>query len=96
MPAVVRFFRGSLLLGSAEVDGSSSLAELAEACGVEIPINCTSGTCGTCMVRLLSGEIQVTQPLPPGLDEYLLEECARLACIGIPDAEVSVDLTPPL
>ena len=96
MPFVVRFFKGSLLLGSAHVDMKSTLVELAEEAGVEIPTSCTSGTCGTCMVKLLEGEIPLDDPLPPGLDEYLVEQCARLSCIGIPVGETSVDLTPPL
>ncbi len=96
MPFVVRFFKGSLLLGSAHVDMKSTLVELAEEAGVEIPTSCTSGTCGTCMVKLLEGEVPLDDPLPPGLDDYLVEQCARLSCIGIPTGETSVDLTPPL
>lgn len=96
MPFVVRFFKGNLLLGSAHVDMKSTLIELAEEAGVKIPTNCTSGTCGTCMVKLLEGEVPLTDPLPSGLDEYLVEQCARLSCIGIPIGETSVDLTPPL
>ncbi len=96
MPFVVRFFKGNLLLGSAHVDMKSTLIELADEAGVKIPTNCTSGTCGTCMVKLLEGEVPLTDPLPSGLDEYLVEQCARLSCIGIPIGETSVDLTPPL
>jgi len=44
----------------------------------------------------LEGEVPLTDPLPSGLDEYLVEQCARLSCIGIPIGETSVDLTPPL
>lgn len=96
MPSVLRIFKGSLLIGTTHVDGKSTLAELAEDAGVEIPTNCTSGTCGTCMVRLIEGIIQLDDPLTPGLDDYLVSEGARLACIGIPEGDVSIDITPPL
>ncbi|MGY8701547.1 MAG: 2Fe-2S iron-sulfur cluster-binding protein [Candidatus Poseidoniales archaeon] len=96
MPDVIRFFRGSILLGTAQVDRISTVVELAEDAGIEIPTNCTSGTCGTCMVRLIEGIIPLDDPLPAGLDEYLIEEGARLTCIGIPEGNVSIDLTAPL
>jgi ferredoxin len=96
LPDVIRFFRGSILLGTSQVDGLSTVVELAKDAGIEIPTNCTSGTCGTCMVRLIEGIIPLNDPLPPGLDEYLVEEGARLTCIGIPNGDVSIDLTAPL
>ena len=48
------------------------------------------------MVRLIEGIIPLDDPLPPGLDEYLVEEDARLTCIGVPKGNVSIDLTAPL
>ena len=96
MPPVLRIFKGSLLLGTALVDGESTLVELAEDAGIEISTNCTSGTCGTCMVRLIEGEIALDDPLPPGLDDYLVKQGARLACIGIAKGDVSIDILPPL
>ena len=42
---------------------------LIESVGIIIPTSCTSGTCGTCMVKLISGTIAVSEPLPEGLDE---------------------------
>ena len=72
--AIVRFFRGALLLGVAEAEEDQPLVEVAEKAGVEIPTNCTSGNCGTCLVRLKSGEIDYPDPLPPGLDKSLVED----------------------
>ena len=96
MPGVVRFFRGSILLGTAQTDGETTLAELAENSRVDVPTNCTSGTCGTCMVRLISGDLPLPEELPPGLDEYLVEEGARLACIAVPVSDVDIDTIPPI
>jgi len=95
-PGVISFFRGSRLLGTARHDGTAPICESAEDSDVEIPTNCTSGTCGTCMVTLLSGSVPLPDELPPGLDEYLVEHCARLACIGIPEGDVEIEILPPL
>ncbi|MBT4407866.1 MAG: 2Fe-2S iron-sulfur cluster binding domain-containing protein [Euryarchaeota archaeon] len=95
--ALVRFFRGSALLGSTPLVENQTLLQHAEDAGVEIPSNCTSGTCGSCMVTLLSGQIPLPEDLPPGLDdEFLIEQHARLSCIGIPSTSVDIELSPPL
>ena len=73
-----------------------TIAEHGEDAGVQIPTNCTSGNCGTCMVTLLLGEISVPEILPPGLYEEIVEEGARLGCIGIPSGDVDIDILPPL
>lgn len=95
--ALVRFFRGSILLGSTPLIADLTLCEHAEIAGVEIPTNCTSGTCGTCMVTLKAGQVPLPEELPPGIDDpYLVQQCARLCCIGIPETAVDIDLSPPL
>ena len=48
----IRFFRGNLPLGIIKKDPSLTVVEMAINAGVDIPTNCTSGTCGTCLVRL--------------------------------------------
>ena len=93
---VVRFLQGAKLLGQTPFIAGNTLVEHAEDAGVRIPTNCTSGTCGTCMVTLLYGDIPLPEVLPPGLDDYLVEECARLGCIGVPNGDVDVDIRPPL
>ena len=94
--ATVRFYRGDLLLGVTETEPEIPLLELAEAIGIEIPRNCTSGNCGTCMCRLKSGIVSMPEPLPPGIDEDLIEEGAILTCIGIADGPVDIYLIPPI
>ena len=48
------------------------------------------------MVTLIDGDIPLPEILPPGLDDYLVENCARLGCIGMPINDVDVDIRPPL
>ena len=77
-------------------DGTDTISELSKLSGVEIPTNCTSGTCGTCMVTLNSGIVALPDELPPGLDLDLIENMARLSCIGIPSGDVDIEVRPPL
>ncbi len=93
---VVRFYRGGLLLGSAEAPPGSPLLEVAEAAGVEIPSNCTSGTCGTCMATVKRGSVLKLDPLPIGLDEDLVVEGAVLCCIQMPEGACDIDVRPPI
>ena len=94
--AMVRFYRGELLLGMTEVDPELPLIELAESIGVDIPRNCTSGNCGTCMSRLKSGEEVLPEILPAGIDEDYIADGAILSCIGFAIGSVDIDLIPPL
>ena len=94
--AIVRFFRGGLLLRSVEIRDDEYLLETAERAGIDIPRNCTSGNCGTCIVRLISGELEYPDPLPPGLDEYLIEERGVLSCCMISEGSCDIDIIPPI
>ena len=55
---VVRFLRGPHLLGQTPFVSGRTLVEHAIEAGVEIPTNCTPGTCGACMVTLMLGEVR--------------------------------------
>ena len=94
--SLIRFLRGSKLLGQTTEITGKSLVEHARNANVEIPTNCTSGNCGSCMVTLLSGNVSLPDPLTPGLDEEIVAEGARLGCIGIPSGDVEIDILPPL
>lgn len=93
---VIRFLKGHQLLGQIAVNPGQTIVEHAEACGISLPTNCTSGTCGTCMVSLILGEVPLPEELPPGLDDFLVEEGARLGCIGKPRGDVDIDIRPPI
>ena len=42
------------------------------------------------------GEVPLPSPLPPGLDDFLVDEGAILGCIGLPRGDVDIDLRPPI
>ena len=62
---LVRFFMGAKLLGQTRLVLGETIVEHAESAGVNIPTNCTSGTCGTCMITLLTGDVPLPEILPP-------------------------------
>ncbi|DAC25175.1 MAG TPA: 2Fe-2S iron-sulfur cluster binding domain-containing protein [Candidatus Thalassarchaeaceae archaeon] len=93
---VVRFRRASLPLATIEVENHETLLEAACKAGLEVPSSCTSGTCGTCMMRLVSGEVDGLDPLPPGLDEDIVADGAILTCIGRAVSSCVIDVIPPL
>jgi len=93
---LVRFFRGSEIIGSIKVPIDAPLVEIANLAGVNIPTNCTSGNCGTCLVRLIRGDVEIPDPLPPGLDDYLVDEGGILTCCLFPKGDCDIDVVPPL
>ncbi|MEC9478397.1 MAG: 2Fe-2S iron-sulfur cluster-binding protein, partial [Candidatus Thermoplasmatota archaeon] len=58
--------------------------------------NCTSGNCGTCLVRLKSGVIDYPDSLPPGLDKSLVEDGGVLSCCMQAVGTCDIDVIPPL
>ena len=94
--AIVRFFRGRLLLRSVEIRDDEFLVDAADRAEIDIPRNCTSGNCGTCLVRLISGKDPYPDPLPPGLDEFLIEDGGILSCCMTPEGSCDIDIIPPL
>ncbi|MFL2956301.1 MAG: 2Fe-2S iron-sulfur cluster-binding protein [Candidatus Thalassarchaeaceae archaeon] len=94
--AIIRFYRGGLFLGAAEMLADETIVDVAAKVGIEIPVNCTSGNCGTCLVRLKEGQVDYPNPLPPGLDEFLLEDGGILSCFMKARGACDIDIIPPL
>ncbi len=92
----IRFFRGKSEIGKSAIIENRTILDLAEDAGVEIPRNCTSGTCGTCIVRLITGTVPIPDEIPPGLDEYLMKEGGILSCCLCPITSCEIDITPPI
>lgn len=93
---VVRFRRAALPLATIEAEIDETLLDLAHRAGISVPSNCKSGTCGTCMMRLVSGKLVGLDPLPPGLDEDIAADGAILSCIGRVIISCEIDVIPPL
>jgi len=92
----IQFFKGKKLLGIGKIEDNIPILEIAKNVGIDIPSNCTSGTCGTCIVRLVDGKVEYPEELPPGLDEYIVEEGGILACCQKISEPCVIDITPPI
>ncbi len=71
-------------------NGSLSILDLAEEEAIEIESSCRSGTCGTCKVKKLAGEIQYDGE-PDALDDEEQEQGYILSCIAMPLGKVVID-----
>ncbi len=65
------------------------ILEEAEAAGLNLPYDCRSGTCTTCMQMCLEGEVD--QDLAFAISDEELEKGYRLICIGSPLSDVVLD-----
>ncbi|HWQ11059.1 MAG TPA: 2Fe-2S iron-sulfur cluster-binding protein [Holophaga sp.] len=78
----------------AEVPLGTPLADVAEACGVDITFGCRAGSCGMCRVRIVSGGGHCS---PMAAEERaLLAELGaapdvRLACLVKVEGDLGID-----
>ncbi|MEE4609384.1 MAG: 2Fe-2S iron-sulfur cluster binding domain-containing protein [Desulfobacteraceae bacterium] len=66
-----------------------SILELAEANGITIDNDCGQGICGTCMVRLLSGKVEMA--VDDGLDESDRKAGMILSCTAVPLSDIVLE-----
>ncbi|MFD2178478.1 hybrid-cluster NAD(P)-dependent oxidoreductase [Veronia pacifica] len=60
----------------------------AEEAGVYLPNNCRAGVCGTCKVKLISGDVE--QPNLPGLMPGEREDGFILTCCCVPKSDIEI------
>ena len=75
---------------------NQTILECLKDAGFKIPSSCTSGTCGTCMMSLISGEIASSDEEFAGLDDDELPDEAILSCQAQPNSDLIVDIRAPL
>lgn len=66
-----------------------SILELVEAQGISIDNDCRQGYCGTCMVKLLSGKVDMTSD--DGLDETDRKNGMILSCSSVPLTDIVIE-----
>jgi len=70
-------------------DRFESILELAEENGIEIEYECRQGFCGTCKVKLLSGEVDMD--IEDGLEDEDREEGFILTCVAVPKSDIVLE-----
>ena len=70
-------------------DRFESVLDLAADHGIEIESDCRQGFCGTCMTKLLSGEVHMD--VTDGLDEEDVEQNMILPCVTIPITDIAIN-----
>jgi len=68
--------------------GSETLLEVAEVNGVDLSYGCRMGACGVCKVKLVSGEIEVSDC---DLEEDVDVDGMVHACVSRPTADVVIE-----
>jgi ferredoxin-NADP reductase len=82
----VTFARSVLTIASSP---TQTLLETAEANGISIPFGCRQGNCGTCMTRLLQGNVHMSRH--EALDDELRLQGFVLPCVSQPLNDVVLD-----
>jgi toluene monooxygenase electron transfer component len=70
--------------------GDDTLLRAALRAGLGVPYECNTGSCGTCKVELVSGEVTCLRPDPPGLGERDRARKRILACQSRPATDCAI------
>ena len=67
-----------------------NILDFAEAKGIQMDSGCRIGTCGTCKVKLLSGE--VAMDTEEGLNDEDRAQKMILPCVAVPEMDIVIDV----
>jgi len=84
-------FKVSFARSNREIDCGSAqhVLDAAKKAGVRLPASCTKGMCGTCKVKLLSGEVQMKHA--GGIRQREIDQGMVLLCCSTPMTDLVVD-----
>ena len=86
LQSTIEFVRSGTVCG---VPPGKTLLEVAEMCGVDIPAGCRQGRCGTCITKLLHGDVHMDSE--EGLEAGEKAEGYILMCVARPRGNVKVE-----
>ncbi len=71
-------------------DETDTILHIAKSAGLNIPSGCTFGVCGTCMIKMTSGEVHMVHN--GGISDDDIEDGYILACCSHPIGRVTIDV----
>lgn len=76
-----------------EAEDGETIMEAAERAGIFMVHSCLSGTCRSCMTRVICGEVEHDPDYAADLniDDYEIEEGYRLLCSAFARTDVQLD-----
>mgnify|MGYP003627416201 CR=1 FL=1 len=74
-----------------EVDEGQTILDASLRQGVWLPFACGHGTCGTCKVQVLEGEVELGNASPFALMDIEREEGKVLACCALPQSDMVIE-----
>lgn len=77
---------------SFEASGRESLLHAGLRNGINLPYECSTGTCGTCKAKLIKGELDDPWPQAPGHKYLKRDQGEFLMCQGMPRTDLVVEV----
>lgn len=71
------------------VEENETILDAAESVGIGLPLGCLTGACGTCVGRLIEGDVAHRRP-PRALKERRIEGGYVLLCIAEPRSDCRI------
>jgi len=75
-----------------EVEKNEIILDAALRQGINFPYGCRSGTCGTCLGNVISGELAYPEGLPLALMEHESEEGKAIFCTALAKSDMVIDV----
>ena len=75
-----------------EVEENEFILDAALRQGINFPYGCRSGSCGTCLGQLVSGELDYPEGLPITLMEHEVKEGKAIFCTSIAKSDLIIDV----
>lgn len=66
-----------------------SILELAEENNIDLEYECRQGLCGTCKVKLLSGDVEMEAE--DGLEDDEIQNGFILTCVAVPKSDIVLE-----
>ncbi len=76
-----------------QVQKDEPILEAALRHGIAFPYGCRSGVCGTCLGKVVSGDIHYPDDLPMGLSEYDHAQGKALFCQAVAESDLVIEVT---